>query len=194
MLSTVYFDLETGGLEEYHPDIQLAALAIGPDWEELDCFQAKIQFDESKADPAALKLNSYDPDTWKAEALPIGQVIGEFGTFLNQHKSMQMISKRTNEPYSVARLAGHNAATFDGPRLRRMFRNTFLPAHPIPLCTLQRCLWYFHERNEKPENYKLETLCKYFDVPLVGAHDALADVRATVGLAKALCAGAEVRS
>lgn len=187
MITTTYFDIESGGLEEHHPDIQLAAIAVGPNWEELEVFQAKIQFDESKADPEALKLNSYDPEVWKRDAQPIQEVVSAFGAFLNRHKSLEMVSRRTGAPYSVARLAGHNAATFDGPRLRRLFRSTFLPAHPIPLCTLQRALWYFHERNEKPENYKLEALCKYFGIPHEGAHDALADVRATIGLAHALC-------
>ncbi len=186
MITTVYFDLETGGLEPWHPDIQLAAVAIGPDWSELASFNEKIQFDESAADPEALKLNHYDKEVWAKTALTIPALVQKFSAFLNGHKALEMVSKRTGQPYSVARLAGFNAATFDGPRIRAIYKNQFLPAHPIPLCVLQRALWWFHEKQEKPENYKLGTLCKFFGIELSEAHDALADVRATVALARKL--------
>jgi DNA polymerase III epsilon subunit-like protein len=56
------------------------------------------------------------------------------------------------------------------------------------LCTKQRALWLFAEDKSltPPADYKLGTLCQYFGVPLSAddAHDALADVRATVGLYK----------
>jgi DNA polymerase III epsilon subunit-like protein len=190
MITTVYFDFESGGLEPHHPNIQLAAVAVGSAWEELSTFNRKIQFDESLADPEALKMNHYDRAVWEKEAEPVGIVIAEFTRFLNEYKSLQMVSKRTGAPYSVARLAGFNAATFDGPRLHQMFKFTFLPAHPIPLCVLQRALWWFHEKTEQPENYKLGTLAKYFGIDTPDAHDALGDVRTTVALAKAMQTGA----
>lgn len=184
MITTVYFDAETDSLRQDCQIIQLAAVAIGPDWEELGSFNRKIQFDEAIADAEALKLNHYDKEVWAREAVPPGIVVAEFARFLNEYKSLEMVSKRTRAPYSVARLAGFNAATFDGPRLRRLFRDTFLPAHPIPLCVMQRALWYFHEKSESPENYKLATLAKYFGIDMNGAHDALVDVRTTVKVAK----------
>lgn len=184
MITTIYFDFESAGLERHHPNIQLGAVAIGPNWEELASFDRKIQFDEKLADPEALKLNHYDNVVWEKEAKPV--VVAEFSRFLNEYKALQMVSKRTGAPYSVARLAGFNSATFDGPRLRDMFKETFLPAHPIPLCVLQRALWFFHEKTEQPENYKLGTLCNYFNIPIPEGeqHDALTDTRLTVKLAK----------
>lgn len=180
----MFFDLETGGVEPHQPDIQLAAVAVGSDWSELGSFSERIQFREEDADPEALKMNHYDAEVWQKTARPAAVVVGQFSRFLNDYKVLELVSKRTKKPYSVARLAGFNAATFDGPRLRRLYGDQFLPAHPIPLCIMQLCLWFFHERSDKPENYKLGTLCQYFGIEQREAHEALADVRSTVELCR----------
>lgn len=189
MTQTVYFDLETSSLRDDAEVIQLAAIAVGPDWRELEIFEAKIKFDEAAADPEALKLNHYSPEAW-ANAESLQRVVARFTAFLNQYKSVEMVSKRTGAPYSVARLAGHNAATFDGPRLRRMFQacGAFLPAHPQVMCTLQASLWEVQRRGMKVESLRLESICKSFGVVLQpnDFHDALFDVRASVLLAKAI--------
>ncbi len=188
----VYFDLETGGLQPTHPIIQLAAVAVEENaWEELGSFEAKLLFDESEADAEALKINHYDPEVWKKHGKSPNAVALLFARFLEPFKAIQMISKRTGRPYSVARLAGHNAATFDGPRLQALFSGLgmFLPADPRVRCTLQRALWYFEESGKPaPCNYKLESLCKHFgiEIPESGAHDALVDVRLTIQLARAM--------
>jgi DNA polymerase III epsilon subunit-like protein len=189
-MKIIYFDLETGGVLEQHPIIQIAAIAIDDaTWQELDAIEMKLQFNISDADPEALKINHYDAAVWRAEAIPVGQAIGRFARFLEPHKSLHLISKRSGRPYSVAQLAGHNAATFDGPRLQNMFRATgaFLPADPRVLDTMQRAMWFFQERGTRPEDYKLGTLCKHFGIEVGDdAHDALADVRLTIQLARAL--------
>jgi DNA polymerase III epsilon subunit-like protein len=183
-MTLVFFDFETGGLEINHPNIQLAALAVSSDFVELESFETKLQFDVQVADPAALAMNNYDPDVWQKEAVPVEQAIDDFAAFLNRHKTVSMISKRTGRPYSVARLAGHNVE-FDKPRLRAMFGDRFLPAHPQCLCTVNLALWFFHFADSPPpENYKLSTLCQYFDIEMASAHDALSDVKASARLAE----------
>ncbi len=67
-----------------------------------------------------------------------------------------------------------------------MFGTQFLPAHPQVLCTLQRAMWFFYEKGKTVDSLKLESLCKYFNIPVIDAHDALADVRMSVALAKEL--------
>jgi len=67
-MKTVYVDLETGGLEMHHPVIQIAAVAVDGDWNELGAFQVKLFFDESKAEPEALRINRYDRSIWEHEA------------------------------------------------------------------------------------------------------------------------------
>jgi len=190
-MTTIFFDLETGGLEALDPDIQLAAVAVNDQWKELDSFEAKIQFNESEANPEALALNHYDPVAWKAEARPPPEVLWKFARFLEPYRSLELISKAKGISYLVARLAGHCVSTFDGPRLWRLAREhtIFLAAHPQMKDTLQLALWWRDGRwfrDGAPENLKLATLCKWFEIPLPEAHDALADVRASVALAKSL--------
>jgi DNA polymerase III epsilon subunit-like protein len=193
-MTIVWFDFETGGLTPDKPNIQLAAIAIDTEWKELETFERKLKFDEATADPEALKMNHYDPAVWENEAIPEGIAVADFGAFLKRHRSVDMLSKRTGKPYSVARLAGHNAASFDGPRLQAMFKrhDAFLPAHPQVLCTLQRALWYAIETGTKFESLKLEALCKHFGIEIPDAHDALVDVRASISLAHVMRVGAVV--
>jgi len=185
----VFFDVETGGLDPArHPIIQIAAIAVSGSGEKVEAFERKLQFQEQACDAEALKINHYDREVWARDAVPATRGARDFSGFLERHASIEMFSKRTQRPYSVARLAGHNAASFDGPFVQAWFRrqSIFLPADPRVRCTLQRAIWWFDERGEEPSNYKLATLCEYFDIPLTEAHDALADVWATVQLAKAL--------
>lgn len=51
---------------------------------------------------------------------------------------------------------------------------------------LQLVLWHFHMLGEFHQSLKLEIACQLLGLKLEGAHDALADVRATVQVAKAL--------
>ena len=185
-MEVVFIDFETGGLKDDSPNIQLAAIAVDVAWDEIASFSAKIKFDESAADPEALRINHYDREVWAKEAEPEAYVLGRFDSFLSNHKSVEMVSKRTGRPYSVARLAGHNISTFDYPRLRRMYRERFIPAHPMALDTLQLAMWHWHGNSKAPENLRLETIMKFLGVEFDGAHDALADVRAAANLAKIL--------
>jgi DNA polymerase III epsilon subunit-like protein len=178
----VFFDFETGGVED-EPEIQLAAIAVDSDFKEIGCFEEKIAFDVAACKKEALEINHYTPEAWVDAKAP-AVVIGMFDAFLNRFKAVSMVSKRTGRPYQVARLAGHNVITFDCPRLKRMYGTKFLPAHPQALDTLQRALWFAQETGATPENFRLETLCKYFGLETNNAHDALADVRMSVALAR----------
>lgn len=189
-MSLVVFDSETGGLTLADPTIQLAAVALGPDLTELEAFNVRIQFDESNVDPQALAMNHYDADLWKREAIPERNALDDFAMFLKRHASVEMISKAKGTPYYVARLAGYNAADFDGPRLKNHFQqhSLFLAAHPRVLCVLQRAQWWFQEHPEAkpPADMKLGTVCHHFGIPVGDAHDALVDCRLTVRLMRAL--------
>ena len=184
----VFFDLETGGLDARHPDIQIAAVAT-EGLVEVDVFEAKIQFDARAADPEALKINSYDAKLWQKEAQPERVVVAGFATFLNKHATLERTAKGSGRPYQVARLAGHNVLGFDAPRLNTLFKRhgVFLPADTFrPLDTLQLAYWSAAKLGLEPSNFKLATLCETFAISAEGAHDALADVRMCVALARAL--------
>lgn len=187
-MKLVLIDLETGGVEDKHPDIQIAAVALS-DWKQIGEFEAKIRFNEADADPQSLRINSYDPALWTAEALPEREVVGKLADFLRSHADLDLVSKRTGRPYRVARIGGHNAARFDAPRLVRMFarHNEFLPADAYrPLDTMQLALWRALERGEQPKSFALGELCAQLGIDNTGAHDALADVRICARVVRAL--------
>lgn len=184
----VFFDVETSGLDpNVHEVIQLAAIAVEADGlGEIERFEAKVQFDVSKASPEALEINSYNVEAWRS-AKPRPMVVGQFSNFLRQHSTVQQISRRTGRPYNVAQLAGHNVASFDIAFLRAMFGSEFCPIRFIPLDTLQLASWAMHWHPNPPSDLKLGTLAQFFEIPFDGeAHDALADVAVTVEVAKRL--------
>ncbi len=196
-MTSVYFDIETGGLEFHHPNIQLAAIAVDDSTaKEIETFETKIAFEEWAATPEALKLNGYTPEAW-AEAPSQSMVVGEFEAFLNRHRSLTLISKRTRRQYMVAKLVGYNAAMFDGPRLFSMFEkySRFCPADRRVRCVFQRAMWWFDEQRVAPPNdFKLKTVCDYFGLKGEETdkfHDALTDVRYTIRLAQFLKGGAK---
>ena len=59
---------------------------------------------------------------------------------------------------------------------------------PELLCTKNKAKELFDKKRNKPANNKLGTLCEWFSIPLNNAHDALADIAATVDLWDALTA------
>lgn len=195
----VFFDLETGGLFDVvagdvkiiKPLIQIAAIAVDRYYRECETFEVKIRFDERDADKVALDANHYEAKTWARDALPADVAVKRFTAFLRRHATVDRVSK-TGRPYRIAQLVAHNAERFDGPLIHAWFKllGKFCPAAYSVFCTKQRAFWLCHEHKHltPPENYKLITLCRHFDVPLseADAHDALNDVRATVGLYRAM--------
>lgn len=177
-----------GTVVPFHPNTQLAAIAVDDNWNELEVLNARIQFDEATADPKALEINHYSSEKW-ADAKPEAQVMREFLALIERHKTIEMTSKRTGKPYKVARLAGHNVINFDAPRLRDMWQrcygDAFFPVDHRQLDTLQRILWWAAERGIRAESFTLEKSLEMLgiksDWPL---HDALADCRACIAIAK----------
>ncbi len=187
MVTTVYFDFETGGVETHHPNISLAAIAIR-DGIEVNAMHCRIKFDEALADPKALEINHYDPALWAAEAITEKEATKLFSDFLSQYKSLSLMSARTGRPYQVARLAGYNAASFDGPRANAMFdRHGIFPPFRRPvLDVLQLVLEYSDTKQLGLVNHKLSTVAEHFGIPTDNAHDALADCQMTAAIHAAL--------
>ena len=186
----VFVDLETAGLKPWRPIIQIAAIAVDCNLQELERFEAKIKFNENFANPKSLRNASYSAQRWRTEGLPSKIVMKMFTELLRHHATVDQISA-SRSVFQVAQLAAHNGA-FDGAFLRVWYDRAgeFLPASPRVFCTLQRAIWLFHEDKSltPPPDFKLQTLCHYFGVPLRSsdAHDALNDVRATVELYRAM--------
>jgi len=184
---TVFFDLETGGIyPKRHPIIQIAAVAVNTRLEPVEIFEMKIAFEKREANRNSLRKNNYHPGLWKREAVEPCEAARAFAAFLWRHATVPTVAANGSE-YHVAQLVAHNAA-FDGPFLQAWYdkQGVYLPARRQVFCTMQRAMWYFHETPAEapPKNFKLATLCQYFNVPFhaASAHDALGDVTATLKL------------
>jgi DNA polymerase III epsilon subunit-like protein len=190
-MKMIFFDVETAGIGIEYPIIQIAMVAVfESDFEVCDEFSLRIRFDEKKADKRALDMNHYDPELWKKVGVPSEEASDRICNFLNKHATHRRVSK-AGKPYNVCRLAAHNA-NFDAERLWLLLKDRFVPADRRVLCTMQRALWWFQERSQfpEPENYKLKSLCEYFNIHANPdrLHDAIEDVRLTVALARRLSA------
>jgi DNA polymerase III epsilon subunit-like protein len=191
MLKLVFIDVETAGSNPTrHPIVQIAAIAVDEILQPVETFEAKIRFDERRANRNSLRKNHYHRGLWAKQALEPEIAAKGFANFLRRHTSVTRLGS-DGEPYHLALLVAHNAA-FDMDFLRTWFERLcmFLPASYLPFCTLQRAMWYFREHPDEPSpgDFKLATLCKHFGVPFhaSNAHDALGDVTATVGLYQAM--------
>lgn len=187
----IFFDLETAGIDpKRNPIIQVAAIAVDESLRPIEAFEDKVFFDVKKANKNSLRKNHYHAGTWAKEAHDELDVARTFAEFLRRHATVPMMSS-TGKTYHVAQLVAHNSA-FDGPFLQEWFDRleVFLPARKQVLCTMQRAMWYFAERHDikPPKDYKLATLCRHFHVDFhaAAAHEALADVTATVELYRAI--------
>lgn len=182
----IFVDIETAGLEIWRPIIQLAAVAVDSQLNELEQFNERIKFRFKDADRKSLRKNSYDARVWRELARSERDVAERFDRFLRRHATVDLVSAK-GRTYQVAQLVAHNA-NFDGQFLKAWFDRLELysPASPRVLCTLQKAMWLFEEDKSlsPPVDFKLGSLCQYFGVRLTAeqAHDALFDVRATVEL------------
>lgn len=184
-----FLDLETGGLRVEQPIIQIAAIAVDGDWNEVESLEFKIAFDPARCDAEALAINHYTAEAW-ADAVPEAVAVSNLAAFLNRHRSVELVSKRTGRPYSVARVAGHNAS-FDLDRLSALFKryDTFFPVDfGSVLDTRFGAIWHGERTGKRPANHRLVTLAEHHGIPVAGAHDALVDVRLSIALARVLVA------
>lgn len=186
----VFLDLETGGLDpSRHPITQIAAIAVDERLNELETFEAKIDFDMAAADQEALLKNNFDREVWARESRPDMHVCNELSRFFKRYADVEMISK-AGKPYSVAQLIGHNADKFDGPFLQAWFKrlDQFMPAAFSVMCTYQKARHHFFDNQhlKQPPGFKLGELCAHYGIPLANAHDALADCRANVAIYRAM--------
>jgi DNA polymerase III epsilon subunit-like protein len=186
----VFFDLECAGIDpKRHPIIQIAAVAVDQALEPIEAFEAKLRFDVRRAHKSSLRKNHYHPGVWAKEGRDPEEVARSFAEFLRRHGTVPMIGSNGSR-YQVAQLAAHNGR-FDGEFLQVWYERMgiYLPACKLVLCTLQRAMWHFNEADcAPPKDFKLATLCHYFGVPFhaASAHEALADVMATIGLYRTL--------
>lgn len=190
---TIYFDIETAGLEIDAPIIEVAAVAVeSATYREVSAIDMKIEFEMKNIDYKALGINKFSAETWTKYAFPSEVAAQKLERFFSRYATVEKVSKKTGKSYTISKLAGHNSNAFDAPRIKNLFDKHELFFHPAMLRTLdteQKARWFFEDNPgiTQPENYKLGTLIKHLGITNVDAdHTALADTRATVELARSL--------
>ena len=190
------FDTETTGFDPNENHVyQIAAVTLGVEEDhvrELDEFEVKLwlppdgleQLDKLREKKPEVVL--YDHEVWTAHGVPTLAGLRSFLGYLNTWAWIPKKSKK-GTTYYVALLGGHNV-DFDLKMMRGMCKrnDVFFPAEYWGLDTVSLFRWLavMHPNRKLPENYQLGTLADHVKVPLENAHDAMADVRATVELIK----------
>lgn len=202
----VWFDLETTGLSvpkpgksyEEDPDqdeiIQIAAIATGgaPDFFEKDRIELKVwptshglRRMAEAYETSGFKFR-FDKAEWTSNGGdPPRTAFRRFNAFLAEYATVKVPTKAGGH-FLATQVAGHNVIKFDLPFLTAAMKKNsmFCKAHWYALDTLALSPWLKAIGEKMPENYKLVTLAKHMGVKLINAHDALADVEATVELGR----------
>ncbi len=180
----LWIDLETTGTDPLrHGIIQLAALAEidGEVVEEIDLRMGLMA--KHEINPEALEKNGIPEEEIRSYPHPSNQFI-KFETFLERYINRY-------EKLDKFVLAGYNINAFDEPFLRQLFLDNaadrkarqyggyfgswfFWPKRDVQVYVAE----HIAENDMRLENYKLETLCGTFNIP-IKAHDALSDIHAT---------------
>ena len=182
----VFVDLELVGRETARRIIQVAAIALDCDLDELEAFEAKLRFDRRRADHRSRARLRDCQQTWRIQARPAREVACDFVRFIRRHATIKRMASDGSGDWS-AQLVMHNA-TVDGPVLQRWLEwsGEPVPGTDRPLCLTQRACWLFQEQQNltPPIDFQLGTLCNYFNLPLNDetAFNALARLRTTVEL------------
>lgn len=167
----VFFDLETSGLDPTrHRITQLAAAT-----EAGVAFEVKVRFQESLAEPGALRLGWYDRGAWDREAVDLATALDRFDAWFASVEPVPWNRK----------LAGHFAAEFDKPFLLAAYKSLGrrFPADFRIQDTMQLALWLLPGRR----SYKLGDLCRDLcGIEVRKADGAPGDVRATIALVREL--------
>lgn len=181
---TLFFDVETTGLDyKKHSIIQFAGI-MEYDGEEVDRISVKFQpFDEAEIDEEALKASGNTPEDilgYMSHTEGFAVIEG----FLDKHCNK---FDKTDKMW-----AGGYKVLFDLEFLEALFRyngckygigSYFNWRRVDALYILYSMGWC---EMIDVENYKLETVCKSLNIPLLYAHDALCDIEATRAIIKKL--------
>jgi DNA polymerase-3 subunit epsilon len=184
MQKTLFFDVETTGLDyKKHSIIQFAGI-MEYDGEEVDRISVKFQpFDEALIDAEALEATST-----AIEDL-LGYMPHEEGFAIVQG----FLDKHCNKFDKTDKMwAGGYKVLFDLEFLEALFRyngekygiGSYFNWRRVDALYILYAMGWCDMIDV--ENYKLTTACKALNIPLLDAHDALSDIEATRAIIKKL--------
>jgi len=165
-----FIDIETTGLNVVkHEIIEIGCVLTTPELQVIEEFEIKIKPERPEdADPVALKINQYDPNSWQKA--------------LKLKDGMNVLAKKVKGCIMV----GHNVA-FDSGFLEHAFQETGVSSdmHIHKLDTVS-IAWAKLHLSPDLEHFSLRELCLRFGIKNERSHTALSDARATYELYKKL--------
>ncbi len=167
-------DSETSGFSsDKNATLQIALIPI-IDGKQYEPFVSYVKpHSGAVIDPGALKVN--------------GLTFDQIMNFPEASMVVQNMTKWWSQFNTTFSLLGHNVA-FDRKFMYSLFTRNKCHGDFISkitsndFCTLEESKKAFLKSKSKPVSYKLGDLCKYFNIPLDNAHDALVDIKATYTL------------
>lgn len=175
-MKQIWIDTETGGLDPVNSALLQLAGFIIIDGEFKEYFNIRIQQPPNKIiEPKALEVHKLDPN----EGVPLFRAYLDFISILEKY-----ISKFDAD--DKLQIFGYGVK-FDVDFLRQFFldnNDKFFGSyfwHP-PVCVMTLAANKLSSIRYKLPNFKLTTLCEYFNIDIDNAHDALADITATHAL------------
>ena len=177
------FDVETTGLDsEKHEICSLAAIMLDDNLNyKAKGFMKLMPENWDIAQPEALKINGIDPKTWTATHNSNVESIQKMLDFINKNK------KKKEKVYPM----GHNV-DFDIGFLMALMKKHGFPwfgtFHHRKKDTIQMMDDWRLYVEEDFRDFRLSGCCKRFGIEIPNAHDASADVYATMQLAHAITA------
>lgn len=171
MSNYLFIDVETTGLGSNAATIEIAAIPM-IDGEIKSHFHSMIRpHDGCTLDPKAFEITGINAkEIWDYPNAK--DVLNEFITWIDNH-----------ETYFT--LAGHNI-NFDRRMLFKLFcRNgeygSFITRFSnSDIDTLSICRNIFKGKRNKPDDFKLESICRYFEIEIGVSHRALRDIENTI--------------
>jgi len=183
----LFFDCETGGLDTHHSLLTLAAVVTDKNFRPIcggnadDTLYLELRHPTYIVTPEAMTINKIDLITHSARGLKIDEAQQKFETWLANAHARSKVWRLTP--------AGHNVP-FD---LKFVWDQLMYPDkwnkhcgyHTLDTVTLAG---FFNSVGLISSKCNLTALCEYFQIPLIDAHNAMADTMATIELAKQFAA------
>lgn len=175
----IFVDLETSGFDpERHEIIQISAV---------DCFTDKkfnqyVNFDVELASRDALELNHYweNESLWEEKGITQKEAFYKFQDWLSE-RMYQVRKRKDGTTFNTCTVAGHNLVGFDIKFLKE-WECSYCDTLNIDYAyydTLYLARWVLPDL----ESYKLESLCKHYEIETKGLHDSMKDVLCNVKVA-----------
>jgi DNA polymerase III epsilon subunit-like protein len=184
MTMYLFLDCETGGLESHNSLLTVAAIVVDRDFQPIrggtsdDTLYLEIRHPTYIVTPEAITINRIDLIHHSARGVKIEDAQQIFAEFLN--RGYQMSGGRKMIP------AGHNLA-FDLDFIydQLIFADEWRKYVTYPALDTAILAQFFNATGALNCRCNLVEVCEYLGIPLEGAHNAMADTRACLEVARA---------